>query len=290
MHSQLTIKYRRAMAFRQILFCFIYFLLFQQIQEFLFDIPDGQSIAFIGGLIRGIGARKQFNRLNDEFNNFNVSREMDRYLAQRGELDVDRSGFDEFRAALESQVGTARSDAERARFEKISAGATPQGDAQARRSVQETTANILDNAQDSISDARGLAAVLGFATQQENNQMNQIDQQSAARVEANEANAENVLSAAQGRRLQSEANLAAGIGSIAESNRDLDILEYEQNQLNPFLQAISDKRSLRAGRDQAKAVELESYAGFADGLFNVGLTAASGGFSGFGGGGLSGFV
>jgi hypothetical protein len=236
---------------------------------FFLDSAEGVNQAFIGGIIRGFGARKQKKRLEDDLKNKgNIGNRIDEINKFRPNFSVDRSGFDAFTDALSKEVGFADSELGRAKFNSITAGGRPEGDRQARESIQKSTANVIDNASQSVNDAGSLGAILGLAAQQENNALNNVDIQSSQRIEQNKRFAEDSRSQAASRRQQAGMAQAQGIFGVTQANQDLDIMEYEQNQLNPWLQATSDQRQDQNALFNARNVNIEAWAGLADGFFN----------------------
>ena len=254
-----------------------------------FVVSGSESVAFIGGIIRAIGAGEQKKRLKNELGSFDFDQRMEDILGQRGLLDIDRSQYDDFINALEGQVGFADQELGRATLNAMMSGGQPLGVEEARRSARTTTANILDNAMDFVGDPGSLANILGFAQAQGNQAQLEISQDAARRAEQNQRFAEQVRSGAVSNRMGTGSQLAGGIFDVANANRDLDLLEYQENQLNPFLQVTQDRRDLEAALRGARAAQTEAWGGFADGLFNTALSVGTGGLSGPGGGFLSGF-
>jgi hypothetical protein len=236
---------------------------------FLLDSVEGVNQAFIGGIVRGFGARKQKKRLEDDLKNKgNIGNRIDEINKFRPNFSADRSGFDAFTDALSKEVGFADSELGRAQFNAIRAGGRPAGDRIQRNAAEQTTANIVSNASDSVTDAGSLAQILGFAEQSESSRMREIDAGSLARIDQQKQQAERNRQLASSQRQQAGMAQAQGIFGVTQANQDLDIMEFEQNELNPWLQATSDQRQDQNALFNARNVNIEAWAGLADGFFN----------------------
>lgn len=234
---------------------------------------SGHQVAFIGGIIRAIGANKQRKRLQRQMRKEgDLGERQERIKEFKPVFEADRSGYDAYTQALRDEVGVAESEIDRADYNLITAGGRPAGDEMMRDENRRTTANTVSRALQTVGGGSDALAALAIADAQERAGNRQIDIQSAQRIEQAQQLAEANRSQAVAGRARAATQYGSALFDAANVNRDLDILEYQENELNPYLQAVQDERDLEAAINMARGQTVEGWASSADDLFNAALS------------------
>ena len=232
--------------------------------NYIITDPNNQ-VGFVGNIVRARQAKKDKKRLKRRRRRAgSIADRIEDIREDKPELDIDRSGFDDYTQALDEQAARAQSEVARASYDVATAGGAPAGDELQRDQNRQATANTVSRALNTMGGGSSALAALAIADGQERAVNRSIDQGSLARIEANQQQAEGRRQQSLAREQQAAARQASGIMQVTQANQDLDILEYQENDLNPYLQASSDARQLDSAIDAARAQRWEAMATVAD--------------------------
>ncbi len=223
----------------------------------LIPVEDAVNMAFVGGIIRGFGAKKQEKKLKKRRMSF--SDRLSELKSNRPKLSHDNSGY----KGVVDDIELER---------QVNSGARLAGEEFAKDSIRKSSSNAVNLAKKTANSGSNL-------------------QNLAAKVQANENDALGKLEANIGAQRESNDRFIAGRSDAAkralnEFDADAFLNEFEFNEAQPYERAFADERQLEQQILDAGAAKREAFASSADAAVNIAVQAATAGIGvpgGFGG-------
>jgi hypothetical protein len=233
-------------------------------------------MSIIGSAVRAIQSGREQKRKGKQIREAGTLQDrQDALKKYRPEFEIDRGGIDNYKQSLVESKKFANKQLDRANYNKITSGGRAVGDELARDENRRASSNAMSSAARSTGSASDMLSMISMVQAQEQQGNRSIDASSQAQMVGNQRFAEAGVGSAQSAVAQSKRDYSSGLFNANTFNTDADISEFQANELDPYMQALSDERQLRGAYENARFQKQEGWAQFADDVYATAQGGAS---------------